>query len=74
MAFFYIGVDKLRAQVQKRRVPETLLWFLTILGGTIGMLSGMHFFRHKTKKISFQLVVTVICIFQMLLLYISFFR
>lgn len=73
IAFFYIGFDKLQSQLQKKRVQEKLLWFIVILGGTFGTIAGMHFFRHKTKKISFQLVVASICIIQMLMFYALFF-
>ncbi len=68
ITFFYFGLDKLQAQLSKRRTPEKLLWFLAILGGTVGALASMHFFRHKTQKVSFQLVLVLIMIVQMALL------
>ncbi len=74
VTFFYFGVDKLQAQLQKRRTPEKFLWFLALLGGTLGALGGMHFFRHKTKKVSFQLVLVLILMLHMLVLYALFFR
>ena len=73
VTFFFFGVDKLQAQLDHRRTPERFLWVLTLLGGTMGALGGMHFFRHKTKKISFQIVLTLILILQMCIGYALFF-
>ncbi len=73
LAFFYFGLDKLKAQLSHRRVSEKLLWILTLIGGSIGALAGMNFFRHKTKKTSFQAVVAVILAGQILLISFFFF-
>lgn len=64
VTFVYFGMDKSRAQRQVRRTPENILWFLSLIGGTVGALGAMHVFRHKTKKISFQLVLALICLVQ----------
>lgn len=74
VTFFFFGVDKLQAQLERRRTPEKFLWFLALLGGTVGALAGMHFFRHKTKKVSFQMILTLILILHMLIFYTLFFR
>jgi uncharacterized membrane protein YsdA (DUF1294 family) len=60
ITFFYFGWDKIRSTANKRRVPEKILWILSLLGGSPGALLAMHFFRHKTKKISFQAMMAVI--------------
>ena len=49
LTFSVCGVDKFAAQRQKRRVPEKVLFGLSILGGSVGMYLGMFTFRHKTK-------------------------
>lgn len=69
ITFFYFGIDKLKAQLSHRRVPEKTLWILTIIGGTIGALAGMNFFRHKTKKDSFQIIIALILLMQIVLVY-----
>ncbi len=74
VTFFFFGVDKLQAQLEKRRTPEKILWFLALLGGTVGALAGMNFFRHKTKKISFQLVLVLILMVQMAFIFAIFLR
>ena len=68
--FFYIGIDKMKAQVNRRRVSEKTLWLLALIGGSLGTLLGMHFFRHQTKKISFQTILAVILAVQLWLIYL----
>lgn len=49
VAFCVCGADKFAAQRQKSRVPEKVLFLLSVLGGSVGMYLGMFTFRHKTK-------------------------
>lgn len=63
VTFFYFGIDKIQSRNNRRRISEKTLWFLTGIGGSIGALLGMHYFRHKTKKTSFQaVIVLIICV------------
>lgn len=57
--FLLYGFDKLLAVLKMRRVPERWLWSAALLGGVIGALAGMLLFRHKTAKTSFQLVLAL---------------
>lgn len=68
ITFFYFGWDKIRAELGKRRVSERMLWIFTLLGGSLGALLGMHFFRHKTKKLSFQAGLAIIFMIQILII------
>ncbi len=61
------GFDKLSAQVGLRRIPERLLYLATFLGGSIGALIAMYVFRHKTRKMSFQLVIALLILIQIAL-------
>lgn len=63
-AFFYFGLDKLKAELGSRRISERRLWAFAILGGSLGAFLGMNFFRHKTKKASFQAVLLFILLVQ----------
>lgn len=72
VTFFYFGLDKTRSELSKRRISERMLWFLSAIGGSVGALLGMKFFRHKTKKMSFQAGIAVILAIQILLLYFLF--
>ncbi|HBB37881.1 MAG: membrane protein [Candidatus Magasanikbacteria bacterium GW2011_GWD2_43_18] len=68
VAFFYIGRDKAHARHGEPRTPEAVLWFIALIGGSLGMIFGMRFFHHKTKKISFQLTLALICVVQLAVL------
>ena len=69
ITFFYYGYDKMRSQLRERRISEKTLWILALIGGSAGALLGMHFFRHKTKKLSFQAVIAIILTLQIWLVY-----
>lgn len=76
ITFLYFGFDKARSfHPGARRIRERTLWILSLIGGTPGALLAMHFFRHKTKKNSFQGVMILILLAQLscifLLLYYS---
>jgi uncharacterized membrane protein YsdA (DUF1294 family) len=62
--FLMYGFDKWQATRRGDRVPENVLYAVTLLGGTAGALIGMHTFRHKTRKTSFQIVVALIMLIQ----------
>jgi uncharacterized membrane protein YsdA (DUF1294 family) len=50
VTFCVFGIDKYKAKNHHRRIPEKILLLLTALGGWIGAIAGMSFFRHKTIK------------------------
>jgi uncharacterized membrane protein YsdA (DUF1294 family) len=56
VAFVTYGVDKDAAQRGARRVPENTLHMLALLGGWPGAFAAQQMFRHKTRKLSFQIV------------------
>jgi uncharacterized membrane protein YsdA (DUF1294 family) len=59
-AFALFGFDKLRAkQPGRRRISEYHLVLAGALGGWLGGLGGLLFFRHKTAKLSFMLKYAV---------------
>jgi uncharacterized membrane protein YsdA (DUF1294 family) len=58
--FFLMGLDKSLAVSNSLRVPEKVLFGLALLGGGVGILLGMHIFRHKTQKVAFQCVLMLI--------------
>ena len=57
--FLLFGYDKFQANRNGWRIPERVLYGLTILGGGIGGLAGMLVFRHKTRKNVFWLAAIV---------------
>lgn len=52
--------DKRQAQVQGQRIPEKVLHLTELLGGWPGALVAQQAWRHKTRKISYQLVFWMI--------------
>lgn len=66
-AFIICGIDKWRAIHGRWRISEKCLMLLAVFGGSIGMLGGMYFFRHKTKHPKFYVGVPVILVLQMII-------
>ncbi|NNJ15509.1 DUF1294 domain-containing protein [Pseudomonas putida CSV86] len=52
--------DKRQALAQGQRIPEKVLHLLEFLGGWPGALVGQQAWRHKTRKLSYQLVFWMI--------------
>ena len=48
VSFAMFGMDKWKAKHKKYRIPESTLLLLAVLGGSVGAVCGMDFFRHKT--------------------------
>ena len=44
-------VDKKKAKYGKWRISEKTLLIIAMLGGVIGTIAGMYWFRHKTQKL-----------------------
>jgi uncharacterized membrane protein YsdA (DUF1294 family) len=53
ISLFVMGLDKYRAKHRMWRIPERTLFLLAIVGGSVGSILGMYFFRHKTKHAKF---------------------
>lgn len=66
-AFTICGIDKWKAVHQRWRISERCLMLLAAVGGSIGMLAGMYFFRHKTRHPKFYLGVPAILICQIII-------
>ena len=47
--FFIMGIDKLRARKRAFRIPESTLFVIALMGGSLGTTIGMHLFHHKTR-------------------------
>ncbi len=67
ISFIVMGVDKRRAIKRAFRVPESTLFVLAIIGGSIGSIAGMHLFHHKTRHWYFLYGMPVILALQILL-------
>ena len=71
ITFTIYGIDKLRAIIKSsyNRVSENKLLLLSLIGGVIGAIISMLFFRHKIKKLSFMVKFIIVLIIQSSLLY-----
>ena len=63
--FLLMLIDKQKARRGAWRIPEATLIWIAILGGSIGSLIGMYFFRHKTRHLKFVLGIPVILFAQL---------
>ena len=63
-------IDKKRAIKSKWRIPEKTLFLIAITGGSIGSISGMHLFRHKTNHWYFKYGMPVILIIQIIVVFL----
>lgn len=62
LAFLAFGWDKVCARAKWRRVPESTLLMIALIGGSIGARIGQHVFRHKTRKQPFARKLSTILI------------
>lgn len=60
LAFFLYWSDKRKARADSWRTPENVLHAVELAGGWPGALLAQQVFRHKTRKVSFQLVFWLI--------------
>lgn len=58
--------DKHQAKINRWRISEKSLLFLSLLGGGPGMYFTMKIIRHKTKKKKFMLGIPLIILVQLL--------
>ena len=70
ISFTAMGVDKSKSRKRSWRIPESTLFVLALIGGSIGSIAGMHLFRHKTRHRSFLYGMPAILIIQILIVII----
>ena len=67
ISFTLMGVDKSRSKKRAWRIPESTLFVLALIGGSIGSIAGMHLFHHKTRHWHFLYGMPAILILQILI-------
>jgi uncharacterized membrane protein YsdA (DUF1294 family) len=72
ITFVVYGYDKSLSTTEARRVSERTLLLCALFGGSIGAILAMQFFRHKTKKVSFQIWFILIFLLQLGLIWLLF--
>lgn len=49
IGFLLMGIDKRKAVKRAFRIPESTLFIVALIGGSLGSLLGMYAFHHKTR-------------------------
>ena len=65
IAFALYGIDKCRAKQGAWRISEYTLLLIALLGGSLGALLGMRYFRHKIRHRKFRYGVPLILLLQL---------
>ena len=67
IGFIMAFSDKKKAENGKRRISEPTLFFVSLIGGSVGMYISMKKFRHKTKQKRFMVGIPLIIVCQLAL-------
>lgn len=70
IAFVIMFIDKQRAIRNKWRIPERTLFALAFIGGALGAILGMHLFHHKTKHVSFRILMPCFLILNLIFIFL----
>ena len=73
IGFLAMYMDKRKAKKHAYRIPESTLFTIAAIGGSIGCICGMYTFRHKTKHNSFVYGMPAIFILQVICTFILMF-
>ena len=69
VAFILYGLDKKYAREGRWRIPEKTLLGIAMIGGAAGAWIGMQTFRHKTKHLSFRVLVPLFVVVHVGIIY-----
>lgn len=69
IGFTAMFLDKRKARKRAFRIPESTLFMIALMGGSLGSLAGMYTFRHKTRHPSFVYGMPAILLLQLALLF-----
>ncbi|MGI6093041.1 MAG: DUF1294 domain-containing protein [Negativicutes bacterium] len=70
VGFFLVMLDKQRARQNAWRIRERTFFLAAFAFGAVGILIGMQIFRHKTRHWSFKVGIPLLCIFNIIIVYI----
>ncbi len=56
VGFLLFALDKYKSVKRKYRISENTFFLLSIAGGFLGLIISGQIFRHKTKKIKFNII------------------
>lgn len=67
-----MGIDKFKARRNAWRIPEKMLFLVSVIGGSLGTWAGMYIFRHKTKHWYFVVGMPLIVILHVIVAVVVF--
>ena len=68
IGFAMMGIDKKKAKKRSFRIPEASLFIIAVIGGSLGTIAGMYFFRHKTRHWYFAFGFPAILVIHIILI------
>lgn len=71
--FIIMGLDKWKARKNYWRIPESTLFTIAIIGGSLGSIIGMWTFRHKTRHWYFVIGMPLLLLVQIAIYLILYF-
>jgi len=69
ISFVLFFIDKQKAKRDKWRIKEKTLHISSFLGGTIGSITAMMIFHHKTRKPGFVIITLIALIVNIFIYY-----
>ncbi len=69
LSLLMFGYDKLKAKKNGWRIPESRFFILGLLGGAVGIYTGMRIFRHKTKHMLFIVGIPLLVVLNLVIIY-----
>ena len=71
-SFVIFYIDKQKAKKDKWRIKEKTLHLTSFLGGTLGSISAMRLFHHKTRKPAFVAITGIALISNIFVIYVLY--
>ena len=68
ITFIIFGLDKLLAVLNKNRISERVLLYLSIIGGCFLFFFSMFIFKHKIRKKKFYIVNIIFIIIYLVII------
>lgn len=65
IGLFCMYRDKRKARKRQWRIPESTLFLIALIGGSIGSIIGMYLFHHKTRHWYFVYGMPAILLMQL---------
>jgi len=67
LSFGSMRSNKRYARFSMYKIDERTLSILSVLGGSIGVLAGMYYYKYLKNKLFFKLGITAILVVQLIL-------